>query len=185
MKFFGSLKPSDMSTDAHEAAPPGSYRIRKSTSNDVDAVARIWLTGWADGHVGNVPPGLVPHRQDPEQYVLRARDRVGSMWVAESNDGQILGFVVVKDDELEQVYVDRAARGTGVAAQLLCRGEDEVRRAGHNRAWLAVVAGNARARAFYSRHGWRDAGPFIYHADTEVGTFPVPSHRYEIELTER
>jgi GNAT superfamily N-acetyltransferase len=107
------------------------------------------------------------------------------MWVAEANDGQILGFVVVKDDELEQVYVDRAARGTGVAAQLLRTGEDEVRRAGHTRAWLAVVAGNARARAFYSRQGWRDAGQFIYRAETEAGSFPVPSHRYEIDLAGR
>jgi hypothetical protein len=53
----------------------------------------------------------------------------------------------------------------------------------HTRAWLAVVAGNARARAFYERHGWRDAGPFIYHAETEAGAFPVPSHRYEIDLS--
>jgi GNAT superfamily N-acetyltransferase len=158
------------------------YRLRKGTPGDVEAVAWIWLAGWADGHVGNVPDGLVPHRQDPEQYRSRAQDRVDQTWVAESNDGRILGFIVVRDDEVEQVYVDRGARGTAVAAQLLRRGEDEIRRAGHTRGWLAVVAGNARARAFYARHGWRDAGPFIYHAETEVGTFPVPSHRYEVDL---
>jgi len=104
------------------------------------------------------------------------------MWVAASEEGRVLGFVVVKEDELEQVYVDRSARGSGVAAALLRQGEDEVRRAGHTRAWLAVVAGNARARAFYARQGWRDAGPFIYHAETAEGTFPVPSHRYEVDL---
>jgi GNAT superfamily N-acetyltransferase len=175
----------DMSSNAHDATTRGPYRIRHGTPNDVDTVARIWLTGWADGHVGNVPPGLVKHREQLEVYVSRARERVGGMWVAEANDGQILGFVVVKDDELEQVYVDRAARGTGVAAQLLRTGEDEVRRAGHTRAWLAVVAGNARARAFYSRQGWRDAGQFIYRAETEAGSFPVPSHRYEIDLAGR
>jgi GNAT superfamily N-acetyltransferase len=172
-----------MSPDAHDATTRDPYRIRKAMSNDVNAVARIWLTGWADGHVGNVPPELVKHREQLEVYASRARERVGGMWVAEANDGQILGFVVVKDDELEQVYVDRAARGTGVAALLLQCGEDDVRRAGHTRAWLAVVAGNARARAFYARHGWRDAGPFIYHAETDAGAFPVPSHRYEIDLS--
>jgi len=172
----------EMTIDTHDAAAREPYRIRKGALDDVEAVARIWLTGWADGHVGHVPPALVPHRQDPAQYVSRARDRVDSTWVAESASGEILGFVVVKRDELEQVYVDRAARGTGVAAQLLRRGEDEVRRNGHSRAWLAVVAGNARARAFYERQGWRDAGPFTYHAETEEGSFPVPSHRYEIAL---
>jgi GNAT superfamily N-acetyltransferase len=175
----------DMCPDAHDAPTRDPYRIRKATSNDVDQVARIWLAGWADGHVGNVPPELVKHREQLEVYVSRARERIGGMWIAEANDGQVLGFVVVKLDELEQVYVDRAARGTGVAAQLLRTGEDEVRRAGHTRAWLAVVAGNARARAFYERHGWRDAGSFIYQAETEAGTFPVPSHRYQIDLSAR
>jgi len=171
-----------MSTQRGNSEASAPFVVRQATPGDAEAVGRIWLTGWADGHVGNVPPGLVPHRQDPAQYLSRARDRVGSTWVAESAIGEILGFVVVKRDELEQVYVDRAARGTGVAAQLLRRGEDEVRRNGHSRAWLAVVAGNARARSFYERHGWRDAGPFTYQAETEEGPFPVPSHRYEIVL---
>jgi putative acetyltransferase len=156
--------------------------IRKATVDDVETVARIWYEGWTDGHVGHVPPELVRHRQ-PEQFVSRARDRVACTWVAES-DGQILGFVVVKDDEVEQVYVDRAARGTGAAATLLHKAEAEIRSAGHPRAWLAVVAGNQRARAFYSRLGWRDAGPFSYLAETAAGTLPVPSHRYEIDLSD-
>jgi GNAT superfamily N-acetyltransferase len=124
---------------ANETGSGGGYRLRVATLDDASAVAEIWRTGWADGHAGNVPPELVRHREDIKQYVSRARDRVDSMWVAVSGEGGILGFVVVKEDELEQVYVDRAARGTGVAALLLRRGEDEVRRAGHRRAWLAVV----------------------------------------------
>jgi GNAT superfamily N-acetyltransferase len=105
------------------------------------------------------------------------------MWVAES-DGQIVGFVVVKGDEVEQIFVDRAARGTGVGAILLNKAEAEIRRAGHRRAWLGVVAGNQRARAFYSRLGWRDAGPFTYMAETEIGPLGIPSHRYETDLTD-
>jgi GNAT superfamily N-acetyltransferase len=88
----------------------------------------------------------------------------------------------VKGDEVEQIYVDRAARGTGVAAMLLRKAEAEIRSAGHRRAWLAVVAGNQRARSFYARHGWRDAGPFSYMAETEAGPLAVPSRRYEIDL---
>jgi GNAT superfamily N-acetyltransferase len=147
----------------------------------VAAVARIWHLGWNDGHLGHVPPELVAHRQ-PEQFVGRARDRIDGMWVAESH-GQPVGFVVVKGDEVEQLYVDGAARGTGVAAMLLRKAEAEIRGAGHRRAWLAVVAGNRRARSFYARLGWRDSGPFSYLAETEAGSFAVPSHRYEIDLT--
>jgi hypothetical protein len=37
--------------------------------------------------------------------------------------------------------------------------ERQDRANGHRKAWLAVVAGNARARAFYERAGWVDEGP--------------------------
>jgi GNAT superfamily N-acetyltransferase len=160
-----------------------THSIRKATSGDVAAVARIWHEGWGDGHIGNVPPELIPHRTK-EQFVYRTRDRVDCTWVAES-DGRPVGFVVVKEDEVEQIYVDRAARGSGVAASLLRKAEDEIRAVGHRRAWLAVVAGNQRARSFYSRLGWRDAGPISYMAETEAGPFGVPTHRYEIDLDEK
>ena len=156
------------------------YGFRKATLDDVEAVARIWHVGWNDGHVGHVPPELVRHRL-PEQFVFRARARLDDMWVAESH-GQPVGFVAVKGDEVEQINVDRTARGTGVAARLLRMAEAEIRRAGHRLAWLAVVAGNQRARSFYARLGWRDAGPLSYLAETEIGPLVVPSHRYEIDL---
>jgi putative acetyltransferase len=139
--------------------------------------------GWADGHLGHVPPELVRHRHK-EQFASRARERIASTWVAEDR-GEILGFVVVKHDEVEQLYVDRTARGTGVAAMLLRHAEREISSAGHRRAWLAVVAGNLRARSFYSRLGWQDSGPIAYMAQTEEGPMAVPSHRYEIDLADR
>ena len=74
------------------------------------------------------------------------------------------------------------ARGTGVASLLLHHGEAEIRTGGYALAWLAVVAGNQRARTFYAREGWRDAGPFDYLAETESGPFLVPCHRYEVDL---
>ena len=157
--------------------------IRRTGPGDVKAIARIWHAGWLDGHVDNVPADLVRHRGG-EQFLKRAKQRVDQSWVATSGD-VVVGFVVVLDDEVEQLYVDRPARGTGAAAELLRTAEAEIRAGGHDRAWLAVVAGNRRARAFYTREGWRDAGPLAYEAETEVGTFTVPSHRYEIDLRGR
>lgn len=157
-----------------------TYSIRKAAAGDVEAVARIWHSAWRDGHVGHVPEGLLEFRTE-EHFLPRARERIDRMWVAESG-GVVVGFVAIKADELEQLFVERAARGTGVAELLMDRGEQELRRAGHRRAWLAVVAGNARARAFYARRGWHDVGPFIYQAETSAGPFAVPSHRYEKDL---
>ena len=89
---------------------------------------------------------------------------------------------MVVDDEVEQVYVSARHRGTGVAALLMSEAERQVRANGHEKAWLAVVAGNGRARSFYERSGWRDEGPFEYAAAAaaaaETGTIAVPCHRY-------
>jgi formylglycine-generating enzyme required for sulfatase activity len=45
-----------------------------------------------------------------------------------------------------------------------------------------VVAGNARARAFYERSGWVDEGPFLYSAGAEDGRVDVACHRYVKDL---
>ena len=159
-----------------------AYAIRKATPDDVGVVARIWHTGWNDGHLGHVPDGLLLYRRE-EHFTSRAQERIDTMWVAEAGD-RTVGFVVTKIDEVEQLFVDRTARGTGAATLLLRKAEAEIQSAGHRRAWLAVVAGNQRARSFYSREGWRDTGPFTYLAETAAGPFAVPSHRYEIDLAE-
>lgn len=156
--------------------------IRRTRPGDVATIARIWHAGWIDGHAGNVPADLVRHRCG-EQFLHRARRRLDESWVATSDD-VVVGFVVVLGDEVEQLYVDRTARGAGVAAKLLRTAEAAIRAGGHQSAWLAVVAGNRRAPAFYTREGWHDAGPIAYEAETEAGSFTVPSHRYEIDLAD-
>jgi hypothetical protein len=45
------------------------------------------------------------------------------------------------------------------------------------------VAGNTRARRFYERCGWPDAGPLDYAAKVPGrDTLPVPTHRYTKRL---
>ena len=155
--------------------------MRRATPDDLPEVVRIWHEGWQDAHIGHVPDGLLPYRT-PHHFRTLAHERRSGMWVAVTS-GTVAGFVVVKRDEIEQLYVDRPQRGTGVAVSLLRTGETQIRLGGHMRAWLAVVAGNERARAFYARLGWRDAGPMAYHAQTADGSFTVPTHRYERDLS--
>jgi GNAT superfamily N-acetyltransferase len=147
--------------------------LRPATDADAPAVATIWHLGWRDGHLGNVPDALLPARTR-ESFETRAAERVGDTTVAEI-DGAVAGFVMVVGDEVEQVYVAAERRGSGVAGALLAEAERQVRAAGHEQAWLAVVAGNARARRFYERSGWTDDGAFDYNA---AGGIAVPSHRY-------
>jgi GNAT superfamily N-acetyltransferase len=171
-----------MATPTEPADDPRTPDVRRARPDDVEAIARIWHAGWPDGHLGHVPAELARHR-GPDQFLSRARERWETTWVCAAGD-EPTGFVVVVDDEVEQIYVDSRARGTGAAAALLGRAQDEIRRAGYSRAWLAVVDGNNRARSFYERQGWQNRGPISYPAETEDGPIEVPCRRYEIALTD-
>jgi GNAT superfamily N-acetyltransferase len=150
--------------------------LRKGNADDAADLAEIWHLGWRDGHLGLVPQELVEARTE-NSFRARALQRAGEATVGVV-DGAMAGFVIVVDDEVEQVYVAAAHRGTGVADALMREAERQVRANGHARAWLAVVAGNARARAFYERRGWRDEAPFEYEAAAENGPIRVPCRRY-------
>ena len=85
---------------------------------------------------------------------------------------------MVVDDEVEQVYVDAPYRGTGLAARLLDDAEQRVAANGYDEAWLAVVVGNVRARAFYSSRGWSDEGDLPYEVTAGGRSFLSPCRRY-------
>jgi len=161
--------------------PAGEIGIRPAMAADAPVVAMIWHRGWRDGHEGHVSEELVSARSEAS-FQLRASQRVGDTTVA-SIDGAVAGFIMVVGDEVEQVYVERAQRGTGVAAALLVRAEEIVAANGHDCAWLAVVADNARARRFYERNGWIDRGLIDYPAATDSDPVVIPVHRYEKRVT--
>ena len=151
--------------------------IRPALAEDMATVADIWHRAWHVGHAGHVPEGLTAART-LEAFHARTPSRVADTLVAEV-DGGVVGFTMVHGDEVEQVFVDPRAHGTGVAAPLLAAVEQQVAAAGHDVAWLAVVVGNARARAFYEKHGWRDAGDLPYEVTAGGTTYVSPCRRYE------
>ena len=114
------------------------YRLRPATAGDAEEVAAIWLAGWRESHLGQVPAALAAART-PESP---------------------------------------SHRGSGVAAALLAEALRQIAAAGHRQSWLAVIAGNARARRFYERSGWTDEGAFDYEARTADGMILVRCHRY-------
>lgn len=155
--------------------------IRPATAPDMAAVADLWHEGWHSGHAGHVPAGLTAARTHAA-FHERTPGRVADTTVAISDEGELLGFVMVVDDEVEQVFVGAAARGAGLAADLLREAERRVAAAGHDEAWLAVVAGNARARRFYEKCGWHDAGDLPYEVTAGGRSFVSPCRRYSKSL---
>ena len=139
-------------------------------------IATVWYSAWRDGHVGHVPDDLVRQRT-PEEFIARVPARIPATSVIDDDMG-VVGFVTVRDDELEELFVDRRGRATGVADALLGHGERVIAER-YDVAWLAVVAGNARARRFYERQGWSDTGAITYVAETITGPVDVATQRYE------
>ena len=76
--------------------------IRPAVDAEMAAVADLWHEGWHDGHAGHVPDGLTAART-LEAFHQRTPSRVADTSVAVSDSGELLGFVMVVDDEVEQV----------------------------------------------------------------------------------
>jgi GNAT superfamily N-acetyltransferase len=158
-------------------ATTGLFQLRPTATTDTDAIVEVWFTGWREAHLGLVPDALLAHRSE-ETFRERIPEILDTTTVA-TIDHRVVGLVVTAYDEIEQLYVAPGHRGTGIAAALLRHGETAIAD-GHRRAFLAVVDSIARARHFYERHGWHDAGPFDYHACTTTGErITVPCRRYE------
>ncbi|MFC9558537.1 GNAT family N-acetyltransferase [Agromyces sp. NPDC056965] len=150
--------------------------LRPATASDAGDIARIWREGWLDAHLGHVPRELVEART-ADSFAARAAGAIASTIVATRADA-VAGFVMIVEDQVDQLYLDRSARGGGVGAALLGEAERRVIASGHAHAWLAVASGNAPARRFYERQGWIDDGPFVHGAPVSGGVIDVDCHRF-------
>ena len=72
--------------------------------------------------------------------------------------------------ELWRFYIDRDHHGRGVAQALMERVKAEARRRGAHTLWLGVWEHNARARAFYAKCGFADAGQHVFLFGTDPQT---------------
>ena len=115
-------------------------------------------------------------------------------WLAESERGEAVGYahvrlgrtipVAVASDEtskrqaeLVRLYVDRALHGSGLGAALIERCVATAASWGADRLWLGVWERNARAIAFYEKHGFRQVGDleFLLGADRQTDRVMVRS----------
>src|SRR4029077_10844885 len=64
--------------------------------------------------------------------------------------------------ELKSFYVDKPWQGRGLARDLMAAVEHQARARGARELWLGVCQRNARARAFYSKCGFRKVGTQVF-----------------------
>ncbi|MEQ8656673.1 MAG: GNAT family N-acetyltransferase [Hyphomicrobiales bacterium] len=157
--------------------------LRDAKTDDVRDLAQIWYDGWQDAHADLLPTKLAQHRTlgSFRDRLARALSDVRVAALA----GELVGFSMIKDDELNQLYVASAGRGTGIAASLNADALARIKDGGFRVAWLACAIGNARAARFYEKSGWRHKGTMTSDLETPDGTFTLEVWRYEVHFSRR
>ena len=156
---------------------PMGMKVRAAEAADIDQLARVWYDAWQDAHARLLPAELIRVRT-LENFRTRLDKLLPEAWVV-GPPGEPLGFYILKGDELYQLFVAAAARGTGVAAALVTDAEARLAENGVRTAWLACAIGNERAARFYEKCGWRRAGVFVSQLETPEGIIPLEVWRYE------
>jgi GNAT superfamily N-acetyltransferase len=155
--------------------------VRAAQEREIEHLARIWYDGWHEAHAKILPEDLTRLRT-LESFRDRLHTALPDVRVVGS-PGNPVGFCIVRDDELYQLFVSAKSRGSGVAAALVADAEARLSTSGVEIGWLACAIGNQRAARFYEKCGWQRAGTMVNQAETSDGPFPVEVWRYEKSLT--
>lgn len=157
------------------------WPVRDAEPSDIAPLAQLWFDGWQDAHADILPLELKQART-LASFHERLAAALADVRTA-GPQGRPLGFALIKDDELSQLYVDAAARGTGLATRLIADALRRIGAQGHSRAWLACAIGNDRAARFYEKNGWRREGVMTSHLTTPNGVIALDVWRYEVPTT--
>lgn len=139
--------------------------IRPLGPDELEATVAVWRRArwdaqpWLEERMGHRP-------EDDRRYFRDVVLREGEVWVAVEG-GEVVGLLALAGAHVHQLHVEPRCQGRGIGAALL------------DRAKLRSPAGltlfthrrNARARAFYERHGFRAVA---------FGTSPPPESEPDV-----
>lgn len=143
---------------------------------DLDELGRVHVQVWREAYAGHMPDdylaGLsVEERARLWRSAASDADTAARTLVAHDADGQIVGFISSgpsRDEdaptewELYAVNLLERVHGSGLADELMTRA------LGDRPATLWVLEDNARAQAFYRRHGFEPEGARTAHEATQA-----------------
>jgi ribosomal protein S18 acetylase RimI-like enzyme len=135
--------------------------LRPAVPADAEGCAAVHVRGWQAAYAALAPgvADLEPADRLPRWRALLA-DGALRQFVVLDRDGTVAGFAGVEAAacELTSLYLDPSLHDAGWGGRLHDAGLDLLRAAGCTTAQLWVLEDNARARAFYTRRGWRPDG---------------------------
>ena len=129
--------------------PTDELLLRPATVADAPAMADIHVDCRA-ANVGSMPP-MVHTRETTHRWMTGRLEGTSTGWVAERGD-TLVGYLVLTDDWLDDLFLAPGETGHGVGAALL----DVVKAERPGGFLLWVFESNLGARRFYARHGLVD-----------------------------
>ena len=120
--------------------------LRPATGADAPAMADLHVD-CREANVGSMP-AMVHSRATTHRWMQGRLDGGSVGWVAERDDA-LLGYLVLTDDWLDDLFLAPGQTGQGIGAALLAIAKAE--RPGGFLLW--VFESNLGARRFYQRHG--------------------------------
>jgi GNAT superfamily N-acetyltransferase len=154
--------------------------IRDALESEIPALAVLWRDAWMDGHAAHVPADLTALRT-LASFESRLREAFPDIRVFDDG-GVPRGFHVLKGEELYQLFVAAAARGTGVAVALIDDAEARLAARGVKTCFLTCAIGNERAARFYRKRGWRLARTVRDSLPTIAGPYELDVWRFEKDV---
>jgi GNAT superfamily N-acetyltransferase len=143
----------------------GMVDIRRAIADDVPALLPLVAAYWQFENL----EGFEPRSVGAQLVRLLSSDHLGAGWLALSDEravGYLLAVYVFSLEhggltaEIDEFFVAPEGRGAGIGRLLLDAAETEFVRAGCRNTSLQLGRGNATARRFYHRHGYRERSGF-------------------------
>lgn len=164
---------------SHSESQP-DLRIRRATTDDVEAIADLYAELHADEWEGN-PPFTI-ERSAWRAEVAETLARPATVLLAATLDGRVVGTVRLERDtrpfgpigEIRRLVVTRAWRGRGIGSRLMAEAERHALAFGAHDLRLTVVSGNRAARELYQALGWEEFA-VRYRRHLEDGPGPDPT----------
>ena len=165
------------------------FRIDDATAADAALLAELGARTFFESFAAdNDPEDMRRHLESqfsPAIQLAEIANPALDTVIMRAGDGEAVAFAQVRSGkttdgvpaegtiELWRFYVDKRWHGQGVAHTLMNAAKARGRRRGASTMWLGVWERNARAQAFYRKHGFEKVGNHVFVVGSDPQTDDV------------
>ncbi|AOT08122.1 GNAT family N-acetyltransferase [Pseudoalteromonas luteoviolacea] len=155
------------------------YRVAtlNDSANIAALSAQVWLHNYSTEGINTAISGYVLS-EFTSQNIAKQLNADDYKYIVSEHDGNLTGLVSLdfsstcpitetKAPELDRLYIQEPFTGQGLGSKLLVAAINDCKNLGHRSLWLTVNHKNARARAFYKRHGFEEIGETYFVLNKE------------------